>query len=73
MGFYPPNAQNDDDAAIYAADPPFMVRDRERIMRQLGGDFSLPDGFTAISLVNNRQEKFCIDRENCPYVQARLD
>ena len=72
MGFYPPKAEGTDEAASYAADPPFKVRDKERILRQLGGDFALPHGFTAIPLVNNHQEKFGIFSQNCPYVHARL-
>ena len=72
MGFYPPSAQDKDDAAIDAADPPFMVRDKERIVSQLGGNFSLPHGFTAIPLVNNNQKKVNVFHQNCPYIQARF-
>lgn len=71
MGFYPPNAKGEEEAAYYSADPPFKVRDKERILRQFGGDFALPYGFTAVPLLNNDHEEFGILLKNCPYAQKR--
>ena len=71
MGFYPPKGENEAiiaDAVRQAdPDPPFMVRDKEAILRELGKN-SLPLDFTAIPMMNNSIERFTLLYNGCPFV-----
>ena len=68
MGVYPPTGENETNIANAASqadpDPPFVVRDKEAILWDLGNS-SLPLDFTAIPMMNNF---FGLFSDGCPFV-----
>ena len=74
MGFYPPKGENETKITNAASqadpDPPFVVRDKEAILQDLGKS-SLPLDFTAIPIMNNHIERFAIFSDRCPFAHKK--
>ena len=51
--------------------PPFVVRDKDNILRQLG-DFTLPYGFTAMPVMNSNG-KVSFFTNYCPFVYMHIE